>query len=83
MLKAGEKEIMSLRVGSGLPNIQTKQLLEFVFFLPSDIREQHAIADTLTALDDEVALLQAERDKYLQIRSGMMDDLLTGKIRLQ
>lgn len=58
-------------------------LRESVFYLPSDIHEQHAIADTLTALDDEIALLQAERDKYQQIRSGMMDDLLTGKIRLQ
>lgn len=56
---------------------------QFRIMLPPTIREQHAIADTLTALDDEVALLQAERDKYLQIRSGMMDDLLTGKIRLQ
>lgn len=60
-----------------------KDLKGIELYLPSDIREQHAIADTLTALDDEVALLQAERDKYLQIRSGMMDDLLTGKIRLQ
>ena len=58
-------------------------LKESIFYLPSDIHEQHAIADTLTALDDEIALLQAERDKYQQIRSGMMDDLLTGKIRLQ
>lgn len=56
---------------------------QFRIMLPPTIHEQHAIADTLTALDDEIALLQAERDKYLQIRSGMMDDLLTGKIRLQ
>ena len=60
-----------------------KDLKGIELYLPSDIREQHAIADTLTALDDEIALLQAERDKYQQIRSGMMDDLLTGKIRLQ
>ena len=60
-----------------------KDLKGIELYLPSDIHEQHAIADTLTALDDEIALLQAERDKYLQIRSGMMDDLLTGKIRLQ
>ena len=56
---------------------------QFRIMLPPTIHEQHAIADTLTALDDEIALLQAERDKYQQIRSGMMDDLLTGKIRLQ
>lgn len=60
-----------------------KDLKGIELYLPSDIHEQHAIADTLTALDDEIALLQAERDKYQQIRSGMMDDLLTGKIRLQ
>ena len=76
-------DLTSLITGSGQPQIVRGPLLEYTIYLPSDIHEQHAIADTLTALDDEIALLQAERDKYQQIRSGMMDDLLTGKIRLQ
>lgn len=57
-------------------------LKESAFYIPTDIKEQYAIADTLTAMDDEIAVLQMERDKYANIRSGMMDDLLTGRKRL-
>lgn len=57
-------------------------LKESAFYIPTDIKEQYAIADTLTAMDDEIAVLQMERDKYANIRSGMMDDLLTGAKRL-
>ena len=45
--------------------------------------EQKAIADTLTAMDDEITALEAERNKMIQIREGAMDDLLTGRIRLK
>lgn len=83
LLKNKQKEIFKLQTGGAQPHVHPKDLAPFVVPYTSDIHEQHAIADTLTALDDEIALLQAERDKYQQIRSGMMDDLLTGKIRLQ
>lgn len=82
LLKYNEKIIMSLRVGSGLPNIQSKILLEMQVYYPTDIKEQQAIADTLTAMDDEIATLQLERDKYANIRSGMMDALLSGIKRM-
>ena len=83
LLKNKQKEIFKLQTGGAQPHVHPKDLAPFVIPYTFDIHEQHAIADTLTALDDEIALLQAERDKYQQIRSGMMDDLLTGKIRLQ
>lgn len=82
LLKNSEKAIMAMRVGSGLPNVQSKTLLAMRVSYPADIKEQRAIADTLTAMDDEIAVLQMERDKYANIRSGMMDDLLTGTKRL-
>lgn len=44
--------------------------------------EQKAIADVLTAMDDEIKALEDERDKMIQIREGAMDDLLTGRVRL-
>ena len=47
------------------------------------LAEQQAIADTLTALDDEITALEAEREKFIQIRDGAMNDLLTGKVRLK
>lgn len=59
-----------------------KDLKGIELFVASDIKEQRAIADSLTAMDDEIAMLQLERTKYANIRSGMMDDLLSGTKRL-
>ena len=50
--------------------------------IPPDVKEQKAIADILTGMDDEIKSLEAERDKMTQIREGVMDDLLTGRKRL-
>ena len=47
-----------------------------------DKKEQEAIAETLTAMDEEIEALEIERDKMIQIREGAMDDLLTGRVRL-
>lgn len=76
-------QIEDILAGSAINNLNAFEIEGLSFGIPADANEIFAIADTLTALDDEIALLQAERDKYQQIRSGMMDDLLTGKIRLQ
>ena len=82
-LKCKQREVFKLQTGGAQPHVHPKDIAPYIIPYPSDIREQHAIADTLTAMDDEIALLQAEKTKYQQIRSGMMDDLLTGKIRLR
>ena len=47
-----------------------------------EINEQQAIASILSDMDKEIADLEARRDKYTQIKSGMMQKLLTGQIRL-
>lgn len=44
--------------------------------------EQIAIADILSEMDMEIAALEGKIAKYRQIRQGMMQQLLTGKIRL-
>lgn len=46
------------------------------------LAEQHAIATILSDMDAEIAELEAKRDKYKEVRQGMMQQLLTGKIRL-
>ena len=45
-------------------------------------KEQEAIASILFDMDSEISELEAKRDKYISIRQGMMQQLLTGKIRL-
>lgn len=49
---------------------------------PSSITEQQAIAAILTKMDDEITALEATKTKYEAIKQGMMQQLLTGKIRL-
>lgn len=47
-----------------------------------EIEEQKAIVVILSDMDTEITELEAKRDKYAAIRQGMMQQLLTGKIRL-
>ena len=67
---------------TALPSLSGKILDDILIPLPP-LAEQKAIAETLTAFDDEIKALEAERDKIKKIRDGAMNDLLTGKIRLK
>ncbi len=51
-------------------------------YIPTDFEEQYAIANLLSNMDKEIADLEARRDKYKQVKNGMMQKLLTGEIRL-
>jgi type I restriction enzyme S subunit len=46
------------------------------------LKEQNQIATILSDMDAEIAALEAKRDKYKQVKTGMMQKLLTGQIRL-
>ena len=50
--------------------------------LPPTIQEQAAIATILSDMDAEIAALEAKLSKARQIKQGMMQELLTGRIRL-
>ncbi len=63
-------------------NRHFKYLKESAFRLPSTLSEQRAIASILTSMDDEIAKLEQKREKYAAVKQGMMQQLLTGKIRL-
>ncbi len=81
-LKAQQSAIMGLRVGSGLPNVQKTGLLDFKIHLPATHPEQTATAEVLTEMDAELAVLEQRREKTRAIKQAMMQELLTGKIRL-
>ena len=82
LLKFNQNKIMSLRVGSGLPNIQAKNLSKMNFYFPTSKQEQIEIGKILTDMDEEINSLEQDLEKYKQIKQGMMEQLLTGKIRL-
>ena len=46
------------------------------------LAEQTAIAEVLSDMDADIAALEARRDKTRALKQGMMQELLTGRIRL-
>lgn len=51
-------------------------------FIPSSIKEQTAIAQILQSVDTEISLLKAKAEKLREQKKGLMQQLLTGKVRL-
>ncbi|CDN31778.1 Type I restriction-modification system, specificity subunit S [Mucinivorans hirudinis] len=56
---------------------------ELIIQLPNNRKEQQAIAEILTDMDDEIELLEQQRSKYTALKQGAMQQLLTGQIRLK
>lgn len=83
VMKFNEPQIMSLRVGSWLPNIQKKNLYTYKFQIPPTVQEQETIAQFLSDMDNDIQNTITQRDKYKLLKQGMMQQLLTGKIRLK
>jgi type I restriction enzyme S subunit len=50
--------------------------------LPPSVEEQIAIASALSDMDAEIAALEVKLTKTSQLKQGMMQELLTGRIRL-
>jgi type I restriction enzyme S subunit len=68
--------------GSGVPTFNRNDAHSFVVTLPSDHAEQSAIAEVLRDTDAEVAALVHRLEKARSIKNGMMQQLLTGRVRL-
>lgn len=76
------KQYKSLAAGSSVLNLNKDIVGKVVLYFPPSISEQTAIANILSDCDSEIAALEEKRDKYKEIKQGMMQQLLTGKIRL-
>ena len=68
--------------GTGQPQIVRSPLASVEIHLPRDITDQTAIAAVLSDMDAEIESLEFKLTKARQIKQGMMQVLLTGRIRL-
>lgn len=55
---------------------------KIIISIPPTLAEQTAIAEILSDMDAELSALKKKLEKIRLIKQGMMDALLTGKIRL-
>ena len=74
-------EVANQSTGTKMPRADWKLVSKTVFSIPSNICEQAAIGTYFTALDHLITLHQRKLKKVQKIKQGMMQQLLTGKIR--
>ncbi|MCL4315866.1 MAG: restriction endonuclease subunit S [Gammaproteobacteria bacterium] len=74
--------LVQLSAGSTINHLYQKDFVNFIYRTPPTIDEQTAIAAILSDMDTEIAALEAKLAKARSIKQGMMQELLTGRIRL-
>ncbi|MBU0645455.1 MAG: restriction endonuclease subunit S [Alphaproteobacteria bacterium] len=75
------KHFNSIVTGQAYPQISLQQVREAEIHFP-EAAEQMAIAEILNDMDAEIQALETRLDKARQVKEGMMQNLLTGRIRL-
>lgn len=68
-------------VKATVDSLRLPTFLEFKLMLPS-LKEQEAIAQVLWDVDGEIDALVAQREKAELVKQGMMQELLSGRVRL-
>jgi type I restriction enzyme S subunit len=71
-----------LSSGTTISYLSREQFESFKVVVPATAVEQLAIAKVLSDMDAEIAAMEQRRDKTKLIKQGMMQVLLTGKVRL-
>jgi type I restriction enzyme S subunit len=75
-------EIKILSGTTAVPIINKSQFSKFKISLPSFI-EQNKIAAILSSMDDKIQATQALLDQNLKVKQSLMQDLLTGRVRVK
>ena len=77
-----QNQIYAEQTGGAQPHIYPSNLNKIQMYIPSGIPEQEAIAEVLSDMDVEITALEQRLVKTKEIKQGMMQQLLTGRIRL-
>jgi type I restriction enzyme S subunit len=81
LLQLLQDKIYKMQTGGAQPHIHPSDLNPIEVSFPKK-EKQVEIATILSDMDDEIAALETKLEKYRNIKLGMMQNLLTGKIRL-
>jgi len=83
MLINFNQQAMKNSVKATVDSLRLPTFKEFEITYPSDPKEQVAIANVLSDMDSDIEELKQKKVKYEKIKEGMMQQLLTGRIRLK
>lgn len=74
--------IGKISAGSTIKHLFQRDIVKFSFYAPNNIDEQKKIFEIISDMDSEIEALEGNLVKFKAIREAMMQQLLTGKIRL-
>ena len=74
--------LQQLSAGSTINHLYQKDLVKFDLYVQPTKEEQEAIAGILFDMDSVIYKLEEKLSKYQKVKQGMMEELLTGKVRL-
>ena len=74
-------QLLPYIVGTKVSSVSKASVAQTKLVVP-EYEEQQAIAEILSNMDAEIEALEQKLEKYRQVKQGMMQQLLTGKIRL-
>lgn len=74
--------VMSLTAKSSVDSVRREMISEMKIPFPNSLQEQKAIASAVSDLEQELELFETKLQKLKLQKQGMMQALLTGKIRL-
>lgn len=77
-----EPKWANLSTGSTFDSVTSSQVKGLDIFIPPNIEEQNSIAEVLESIDIEIGENEHRLEKSNLIKQGMMQELLTGRIRL-
>jgi len=77
------KEIKRFNATTSQPNVLVGSLRKFRIPFPSNIEEQIKISNILGYIDEKIDVLMEKKVHYKEIKQGLMQQLLTGKIRVK
>ena len=76
------QEQINKNLGATINQITNKTMRLFEIDFPEDENERNAIVSILSDMDSEIDALEQRLDKARSLKTGMMQELLTGKTRL-
>jgi type I restriction enzyme, S subunit len=81
-LKLKQKQIYKLQTGGAQPHIYASDLKNIIIYLPK-LSEQEKIVEFLNNIKQEVYLLNLSLQSLKEQKKGLMEKLLTGKVRVK
>lgn len=78
----GHKEVENLQASGGRNNLNVSDFEQYTICFPKDISEQRAIVSILEDADKDIVMQIRKLEKQIHMKSGMINELISGKKRL-